>query len=186
MGQPINWSGDYVKDTKDMLSALGTFERMGIIHEDWVNEFYYGSILSEFKDYDYYDKDVSVEGFFDTICDDYVDDEIDPKILKDKFMAFDFEGISEKQKKTVVKLMDKMDKEESGNIHLDEINDFFYDIDSKYKAGFTLPTFMEPDDREEFEGSLWDLVEQVDNETAKKIAEALREQISNSNFIWNR
>lgn len=184
MGQPISWSGDYVKDTHDMLSALGTFKKMGIIHEDWVNDFYYGSILDKYKDYDYYEKDVTLEAFFETIYDDYEDDEIDLDILKDKFLEFNFVDITDKQKKKVVKLMDKMPVEDSGKYHIDEVNDFFYDIDYKYKAGFTFPSYTEPEDREEFDGSLSDLVEQVDEDIAKKIAEELREQISN--FIWKR
>lgn len=90
MGQPISWSGDYVKDTQDMLTALGTFEKMGIIHEDWVNDFYYG-LVGEFGD-----------------C---------------------------------------------------------YDLD-------------------EFEDSLWELVEKVDEKCAKRIAETLREKIND--FLWKR
>lgn len=90
MSVRISWSGDYKKDAGSMLEAIGTFERMGMIHEEIANRFFY-DMLDEFSDY--------------------------------------------------------------------------YDSD-------------------EFEGDLWNLIEQVDQKKAKKIAEALRDTIDD--WLSNR
>jgi hypothetical protein len=50
MSVRISWSGDYKKDAYSMLEAIGTFERMGMIHEEVANRFFY-DMLDEFTAY---------------------------------------------------------------------------------------------------------------------------------------
>jgi hypothetical protein len=48
MGQSIGWSGDYVKDTQDLLTSIGTLSKFNIIHEETAYEFFY-DLLNELK-----------------------------------------------------------------------------------------------------------------------------------------